>query len=563
MKTLRLLLVLAGLLVAIHCGQAQQMPQDNWVFEGEYVPGNFRCLHIAQDNRIYIGSTNKIAVLDTNLNFIMEFGTVGTVKGIASDSQTNIYVLETSKIQVFSPVDGSKLREWVGSGSGDAGFSVPDYVGPNQGVFGSPQTSALAIDRSNQVYIANGTQVLVLSTNGTFLRKWGPTAPGQSIFGYPLVIGLAHNGNVAVAHISDTDTFQTKIQFFKPSGEFVSSFLFTTQSAISGGRQIVATPDGLLSIGTHNGGSSGFTKLLFFDSAGSLRFSTDTFSSNLLKDRINHVDFQFPELRSDGQGFTQNGDMYALLTSHSLLTMGTQRGLVKLKRVYTSTGFSVTSSEIPQPIIISAAQRSGKSFVDIDYTVKDANNPNVDVYLLGFTNGINTLTGLIRMTNFVEGSGANLGNEVPANTTNRITWDAATDWNVGFGNIQFEVLARDNRKHLPFHFITVPTSGTNSAVQISDRAVTQNDLLSVWFWLIAENNPAISFTNGTVFGVDPPYGGEALASGTNTTATGKSFLWQLMDVRAITAGEISHANSGRYGFPSAVTSDHVVKLPED
>jgi len=236
------------------------------------------------------------------------------------------------------------------------------------------------------------------------------------------------------------------------------------------------------------------------------------------------------------------------------------KGIYAFERKYV-TDRPLVANTVPLPTIMKVSQRPSQPFVEVDYRVLDADSSSVHVALLGFTNGVNNLSGLIRMTNFVEGTATNLGANIPANSIRRATWDAATDWNFGFGNIQFEVLAKDERGLFPFHFITVPTNGVNPTIKVSDRALTDADLLSVWFWLVATSDSEVQFmpnkdVNGTGANAAVQY-----ATGITTTAAGRTYLLNRLGVRAITAAEVTHANSGRFGFPATVTTSHVVKLP--
>lgn len=236
---------------------------------------------------------------------------------------------------------------------------------------------------------------------------------------------------------------------------------------------------------------------------------------------------------------------------------GTPRGLCSLRRTY-SSGQRIPLKSVPRPSVSFVAQRQLSPLVDLDYTVQDADSANIQVATLGFTNGVNTLSGLIRMTNIVEGTITNLGVGIPANTTRRVTWDPTADWNVGFGNIQFEVLAKDERGLFPFHFITVPGS---PPIKVSDVAPTDADFLSLWFWLVATSDSEVRFTSGEVFGAVAPNVDVKFATGTTTTAAGRTYLLNRLGVRAITAAEVTQANGGRYGFPVSVTTTNVVKLP--
>ena len=95
---------------------------------------------------------------------------------------------------------------------------------------------------------------------------------------------------------------------------------------------------------------------------------------------------------------------------------------------------------------------------------------------------------------------------------------------------------------------------------MSAGPITDAVLLDVWFWLVARHQAGISLSNGTITGTANPYNGVSLASVSATTASGRSYLYGLMGVRAITAAEITQAQGGNNGF-SSVDTNSVVKLP--
>jgi hypothetical protein len=163
------------------------------------------------------------------------------------------------------------------------------------------------------------------------------------------------------------------------------------------------------------------------------------------------------------------------------------------------------------------------------------------------------------MTQLAENTATNLGTNVPVNVTRRITWDASQAA-TNFASFKFRILANDGRGLLNLHFITVPAMGAQPALTLSSQGVEDPDLLFVWFWLVATGDPSISFANGTVTGVGGAYDQQVLASGSSTTAQGRAFIFQRLNVRAATADEITEAQGGNYGFVN-LDGNNVVKLP--
>lgn len=186
--------------------------------------------------------------------------------------------------------------------------------------------------------------------------------------------------------------------------------------------------------------------------------------------------------------------------------------------------------------------------LDIDYVVWDSARSNLQVAALAFKNGSNDLGSVLRISNLVEGTAANLGANILANTTNHLTWNVAADWPTNVGNVAVEVLAKDERGMLGFHFITIPSNSIGGQLTIDRSPLTPNDLLSCWYWLIATNDTAIAFSNSAVFGTSGTYAGKLLASGTNTTSDGRAFLFERLNVREATTGEVARAKAGTSGL---------------
>src|SRR5262245_23940989 len=94
---------------------------------------------------------------------------------------------------------------------------------------------------------------------------------------------------------------------------------------------------------------------------------------------------------------------------------------------------AVNSNVPPTPVVIQAVQRPGTTFMDIDYRVNDPDDDTVQTAALAFVNGGTNLSNIIKITTLVEGTAANIGSNTPANTTLRLTWNVAADWNTNFG----------------------------------------------------------------------------------------------------------------------------------
>ena len=113
----------------------------------------------------------------------------------------------------------------------------------------------------------------------------------------------------------------------------------------------------------------------------------------------------------------------------------------------------------PTVVIQSATMRPGTTLMDVVYRVNDPDDATVKTRALAFIDGVRSFANVVKPVTFVEGSGAKLGDAIPANVNHTLTWDVAADWNIQLGQIKFEVLAMDGRGLLPFEWITIPAAG--------------------------------------------------------------------------------------------------------
>jgi hypothetical protein len=199
--------------------------------------------------------------------------------------------------------------------------------------------------------------------------------------------------------------------------------------------------------------------------------------------------------------------------------------------------------------MLKSAQRSGTRLTDIHFRILDEDSPDVAVGILAFEDGQDQFDKIIIPQSFVEGTSWSLGQMVATGERIEVAWDTAADWNSTYGYLQVEILAKDNRSLLPFHWITVPAVDEQPEFRMSRGPLANADLYPVWLWLIASGSPDVVLQDGRVFGVSGQYEGLALTdTNRGTTASGRSFMLQKLGVRAATATEITQASSGRFGF---------------
>ncbi len=518
-KSIRILGVASVLVVmCIAAVNAQRMPQDNWYLEKTFGQS---------------GSGD---------------GQFNGVWGIAVGSNDNVFVVDQGnhRIQVFNQ-NGTFLFKWGSNGSGNLQFSSPRAIaiGTNGLVYvadlgnnriqvfnqaGSyvrgwpcPSPSGIGINRdSGLIHVADNAnkQIKVFldnGTTGTLVRAWGEAGSMPGKFEDMRGVAVGIEGLVYVADARS-------IQMFDVQGSFKKEILPFKWPSGSDFFCVTASRDGLVIASEDTFSPRNFSALYPF---------TYVFDKDLtLQREVN--------LSVNAAGVTSGGNLCLALFGNTMKT-------------FRRTFRTVQETALPLPNIQLVSQRPGTTYVDIDYEVTDYDSHSISVGVLAFSGGTNSLNNLLRLNTFAEETATNVGDNVAANVSHRLTWNAAADWSANYGEAKFRILASDGRGLLDHVFINMPADGTNAALTIARDPVTQYDMLHCWYWLIATNDPTINLTTGRVYGVGGNYNGVLLASNITTLAQGRSFLFERMGLREATAPELSRMRNAAVGVQNQWT----------
>ena len=147
------------------------------------------------------------------------------------------------------------------------------------------------------------------------------------------------------------------------------------------------------------------------------------------------------------------------------------------------------SKEIPLPEIISVSQVEGTNYLEITFRINDADSSHVEAAMLGFVDGGTDFSKIVLPKSFIGSIEGKLDNNVSTNVDHTVVWNAADDWNVGFGEIEMAVLAKDDRDLLNLHFLSLPTEDDNASELVINRSpLNDSDLLPLWYWHLAKGN---------------------------------------------------------------------------
>jgi DNA-binding beta-propeller fold protein YncE len=488
-----------------------------------------------KDGKIFVPDyhNSRIAVFNTDGTWIKNFGSFGNPdfdqpSGIAVDASGNVFISDAAQNQIRKLDKSYKFQKRFGtSGQGDGQFAQPrglaispdgrlysvdsggcrvqifdlegnflgkfGSAGSSDGAFNQPHSVAVAPDGRVYVSDSQNHRVQVFDSTGKFLFKFGSNGNFYGQFNNPSGIAISPNGLVAVA---DTDNF--RIQLFDSDGKFVRLIDWNQ----TGGRisRVLFTTDGNL-----------------FAPGDLSRFWDAHYSGDPKAQQLRQVfryiadppffrDSMFQD-NSAIRVFSPSGDLLkgwpappcslGELPSGDLIAAHEDRVVRVWKRTY-RVAIPEPGNALPLPSVISQARRPGTSLVDVEYSVKDADNVTVQTAALAFKNGGNSLSDVIPITSFAEGSGAKLGANIPTGQTHRFTWDVTKDWSTDFGEVQLEILAKDGRGLFNLDFLQIPATQGNAVLKISRSPLTDEDFLSVWYWLVATGDPGIQFGNGVI-----------------------------------------------------------------
>jgi tripartite motif-containing protein 71 len=167
-------------------------------------------------SKLYVADTgsNRIEIFDTALKYQSKFGTYGTDPTLYSaagqsaiDSNGNLYVIDTGRVQVYSS-DGTYVRQ----------FAVSAQVTTPFGIAVDPTT--------DQIYITDYTdaRVAVYAANGNFVSYFAPSTQFYNATG----IEIGPNGNVFVLSVSPA-TGQPQITELTTQGTIVRTIDVSAQ----------------------------------------------------------------------------------------------------------------------------------------------------------------------------------------------------------------------------------------------------------------------------------------------------------------------------------------------
>lgn len=190
-------------------------------------------------------------------------------------------------------------------------------------------------------------------------------------------------------------------------------------------------------------------------------------------------------------------------------------------------------------VILKAAMRpSDPTIMDVVYKVVSPKE-TVKVRALAYQDGNRSFANAVPVLAFADGTGANIGDNVPANKELTLSWQVAADWAADLEKVRFEVMAMDDAL-LPLHFVTIPKTQNHAAIQYSDTVLSSTSVVNALFWLYASQTEGLTLTNGRL-----KYNGTELANGTNISnpAATVGMLYGMMGYSVLSGEDLNYVNA--------------------
>lgn len=199
-------------------------------------------------------------------------------------------------------------------------------------------------------------------------------------------------------------------------------------------------------------------------------------------------------------------------------------------------------------IISAAVRRNDPTVLDVVYKVASS-KPTVKVRALAFEDGIRSLANVTRPETFIDDTATNIGDAVTANVEHTLSWKVSSDFHTDLAKMKFEVLAVEDGI-LPLELTTIPTNGTNRAMELSWNLLTEAQVFDALLWLYADGDSGLTLADGVLTN-----GSTWLANGTSImVANAVQYAFTKMGFSLLTGDALTYANEmTRFGLaPSGI-----------
>ncbi len=502
---------------------ARAASQDHWFYE-KYLDvwTDAEATTKALNTRhLVIGESNTLYTVEMSQKYLLRLDTDGNVvdRHSASTHDGNVHGLAVGP--------GGNIFEQRHDGNWNTSIHefTPDLtpvrtISINNVIYKSQITHGFDIDSEGRFFILDYDRdgsddwVTVLDPDGEFITRWrGDPDNLEQKLTAANTLQIAPNGDIYVADGS-------YIKVFTPGGTFIERFNTSVYSY-----DLAFTPDGCL-----------------LQQTGDWTYFRDS--------RMRQIGLSPFLYYTTGMKSDSSGDMWVLRSYGNVWSY-----IYKLRRSTYSFPTEAANS-LPLPEVLSINQREGTGIIDVDYRVLDMDDETVETAALAFFDGDESFSKAVPVQTLIEGTRDNLGSGVSTSEIHRLTWDLAADVASNVVPVAVKIMARDSSPMLSFDFIVIPSNGPDPELVINRVPLFHSDLVPLYDWLVATEDPAVTLAGGRVVGTSDAgatYDGQELASGRSTTALGRDFLFERLNVRLATGAEVQRAQEA--STPGTVIRD--------
>ena len=147
------------------------------------------------------------------------------------------------------------------------------------------------------------------------------------------------------------------------------------------------------------------------------------------------------------------------------------------------------------PAIISSQVRANDPTVlDVVYRVT-SDKPTVNVRALAFEDGERSFWKVVRPETFIDGTAANIGDNIAANVEHTLSWKVSSDWATDLAKVKFEVLTSEQGQ-LPLDWVKIPGVNGVPDIEVSYNSQTDSNVINALYWYYASGVNDLTIDDG-------------------------------------------------------------------
>ena len=220
-------------------------------------------------------------------------------------------------------------------------------------------------------------------------------------------------------------------------------------------------------------------------------------------------------------------------------------------------GFHDSAIGVNVEIVSTKMRASDPTIMDVEYVVH-SDKERVRVRALAFEDGVQSFANIVRAVTFTEDTKANVGDDVAANATNRLSWQVAADWRTELSQVAFSVIAVKD-SILPLELQTIPRTDSHEAMTFSWNCIDSENIMKALYWLVADGDEGLVVVNGVL---KTTAGGTVLANGATLSnqEAALRYIYGKMGYETLAGEDLEYVNTAsRLGLDPSGGRQYAVK----